>query len=749
MFDYNTIDGNRNNGGLIEQGGYMKISDVWIINLPEETQLTLTIKNENGDKAVIKNILTNRGNEEVIVPASGSGVYNLFVKYPLYEKNDDGYMMGSLEIKDSSDIKVYIGDRTDDNLRLLLSDSFDYRGKEWWQYIHMDAKPQNWVLRNNLFNYIKETNRGKSMSCNSNVYVENGEKILWGLAQNSTGIKDDTIYCSATSDIEAGWYLDDEYVYWPTLKSQSDVLFVYKEKTPFSVLGVNGARVSGNYDKWIGCADMKSENLKNGHGYIFKPLPTGELQYHVYNEETGYVYDDLGGEITNGVFYPSIVFPIFDRPFDIDYTFYVWQNTMIFRDVLSFPSIKDIEVAGRTEMTIRNGVTYDYQFHQESYVTGCEGPYKWADFGAHPEITPPDAPTIPPSGGDGGDGNDNIIDTPGRESAYTPYDPIVSGKNDSTTVLSLSTPSLDDGPIKAPLKHDLYGLNGDTRPLFPRQETDDDFNKYIDRCLTFSGYVNNDITKSESGITFFDYSIIGGSPNTVDSGHSKSISGRTFFSFHDSLSIVKKEDGTFELKGVGGENVDIDECFLCAVSLFDFTSNNGLIVKKKDGYMINKWANILEVGYKDNKTSEELIATIRKPLTSAQTEATCTYTTGGVSKTITETVNYTDSDVYIIEKIMAKCSDDITPLLRYEINPNIVEPWKDIIKNNVKEYIPSSKHHYYGVEIKIVEGFGLNWEDASKLIIKIFPSVNLVNYGDEEENGDENNNPENEGDENV
>jgi hypothetical protein len=371
-----------------------------------------------------------------------------------------------------------------------------------------------------------------------------------------------------------------------------------------------------------------------------------------------------------------------------------------------------------------------------------------------PDITPPDNPIIPPTGGDGGGNNDNIIDTPERESGYTPYDPIVTGKNDSNiTVLSLSAPSLDDKPIEYGMKHDMYGLNGTTKPLLGRPV---DYNtNYMDRTLTFSGYVSHDTTEIENRLTFFEYSIIGGCPNKVDPKYSKTISGKTFFSFHDSLSVVIKEDGTYEVKGVGGENVDVDECILCAIPLSDFTFNRGLIIRSEDKYIFKSLLlTRLEVACKDINTNEKVIATITKPKNSNESEAVCKYTVGGVLKTVTENVNYTDSDIVVIEKIMEKCAEDIRPLPRYEINPDIVAPWKNVIKDNIKEYTTLFKYHYYGVEVKRVEGFGL-WGDEGKMIIKIFPSVDIVSYGNEEENGgeegsgDENNNPENEGDENV
>ena len=103
-----------------------------------------------------------------------------------------------------------------------------------------------------------------------------------------------------------------------------------------------------------------------------------------------------------------------------------------------------------------------------------------------------------------------------------------------------------------------------------------------------------------------------------------------------------------------------------------------------------------------------------------------------IPKTVTENVNHTDSDIVVIEKIMEKCAEDIRPLPRYEINPDIVAPWKDVIKGNIKDYTTLFKYHYYGVEVKRVEGFGL-WGDEGKLIIKIFPSVDIVRYGNEEE----------------
>jgi hypothetical protein len=208
-FDYNSTDGSRQKGGLIEQGGYMKISNIFLDHLASGESLTLIVVGENGDKNIIENVFVNGEKNTTLVEASGSGVYRFYVKYDCYYKNsdpnDNGYEIGYTTIHDNSDIKIYIGDINDDKYRVYLNNT-EHTSNDWWKNIKIDGTNyNNWLIRRNLSNYLKKDERGSFKTCSSNVHVENGRKVLWGLSQNALGINMDTVYCTINGAVEIGW----------------------------------------------------------------------------------------------------------------------------------------------------------------------------------------------------------------------------------------------------------------------------------------------------------------------------------------------------------------------------------------------------------------------------------------------------------------------------------------------------------------------------------------------------------------
>ena len=355
-YDFNT----KKMGEPLEyRGGYITISNLKIDGLPDGSekfsgqtkQLTIRIKDGASHYGYI-----NGSNEVVKLPVSGVGEYELYVDY-----NGVEMLMQTFVIKDTSDLKLFIGDPNVEAKQMNITD-YKYG---WWT-TGMSSNDE-WVERVSTFNEVK--NREEEAST-IKVYGVGGIKAVWGIPQNNKGIVNSNGVCS--SEDATTWpdntTVDDEYVHYPT--------YAYNG-TPvehFSALVYDGTRVMGDYEATgtINGNIIKGGNsslLENGCGYIFKPVPDGDLQFHVYNKDIGYTantVDESGNKIENGVFYPSISYPSVDRPFYAQTKFYCWERRTI--EMVANeggqkkPTIMDYEEGGKTEIKIYNGITHNDAF---------------------------------------------------------------------------------------------------------------------------------------------------------------------------------------------------------------------------------------------------------------------------------------------------------------------------------------------------------------------------------------------------
>ena len=75
---------------------------------------------------------------------------------------------------------------------------------------------------------------------------------------------------------------------------------------------------------------------------------------------------DLGSteNIVNGVFYSSFEYPVIEKPFFVDARFYIWAGYDIYmpENVDNIAEVRYTELAGRTEVTIQNGIKYKGNF---------------------------------------------------------------------------------------------------------------------------------------------------------------------------------------------------------------------------------------------------------------------------------------------------------------------------------------------------------------------------------------------------
>lgn len=376
-YDFNTTKTNETS--LTHRGGYIKVSNVRIDGLPDgseegEDMTELTVYIKNGAKETFYN--GSAMTKDLMVPSKGE--YELRVKYRCDgSRKDVDMIMQTFVIKDNSGLGLYIGDPDAEHTQMTLS-THPYG---WWTKSGMTSN-SGWTERVSTFNEVIPSNR-KEEASTIKVYAVGGTKAVWGHPQNSEkGIKTDVVWSSEdASNWEDDYIMDDEYVHYPTYKYNGT------EVKHFSATVYDGTMVMGDY-----CAKMANGSvsnvgtnpLKNGCGYIFKPVPDGDLQFHVYNGSfTANTIDENGAEIKDGVFYPSISYPSVNRPFYAITRFFCWQRRAL--ELLAdesgeqTPTITDYEDAGRTEMKVYNGITYNNKFFVSddkdidgSYITNLD-----------------------------------------------------------------------------------------------------------------------------------------------------------------------------------------------------------------------------------------------------------------------------------------------------------------------------------------------------------------------------------------
>lgn len=379
-YDFNTSK--INEPSLIHRGGYIEVSNVKI-DSDSIDKITVYVSTNGTDIISQSDKFDNGSNSLIRLRVNDVGEYKLYAKYVCKNGVEAPPMiMQTFTIKDSSSMGLYIGDPDTEHTQMTPS-THPYG---WWTRMASDNPSDkkevvnaNWIGRVSTFNEVIPSKR-KEEASTIKVYAVGGTKAVWGHPQNSEkGIKTNVVWSSEdTSNWDDNYIMDDEYVHYPTYKYNGT------EVKHFSAIVYDGTMVMGDYcaildDGKIKITDSEavSKLMRDGCGYIFKPVPDGDLEFHVYNG--GFTANTT----TDGVFYPSISYPSVNRPFYALTRFFCWQRRAL--ELLAdesgeqIPTITDYEEAGRTEMKVYNGITYNNKFFVSgdkdidgSYITNLD-----------------------------------------------------------------------------------------------------------------------------------------------------------------------------------------------------------------------------------------------------------------------------------------------------------------------------------------------------------------------------------------
>lgn len=405
LHDFNCIAGASMNydDDISYRGGYLEVYNVNIPLLPDDIDLQLEIHTEPiGDNTleVSSKTFTNNGQSIVNLKCKRANVIQyLYVTYTCDGGKKQSILLQTFKLSDTSSIKLSMGVKNAFEIPLsALTHSF----MDWWfsdtEYGNLDEN-QKWFTKYCLTNEVNGNSLGTT-TFSTNIICENGTKVIWGTPQTTDGFyedgydsKGDPLFATYSSEeyenLPEGTTLDDDYSYYSTVwYEKQGRKFPNEENRPkhYSVLAYNGQLVYGDYyAKWSSdengniAVEMTTSYAKdlfhNGYGYIFKPLPEGDLEFMTLLYKTSSDenldlnnkisamsaphYDSEGNLYDMGLIYPSFIIPVLSRPFYADTNFYVWEygyltggdtdaNRLWTRD----------ERCGHTEMKIYNGVTW-------------------------------------------------------------------------------------------------------------------------------------------------------------------------------------------------------------------------------------------------------------------------------------------------------------------------------------------------------------------------------------------------------
>ena len=406
LHNFNVNDAMEHSGDTetIWRGGYISIDDVQLDPNYSDvcSSVTFIVKaidnsgNTLGESGATRfemdGDLDDKEDKRIYVKSAYTK-YNLYIQYDC--DKSDGYgqpddediktlYLETFTLKDGSSVSLVLG-RQDLNLYTKIepngvsetvvpsgesattieidnvSLNFGNSGStKWWNNSELQKDDKNrignWLKRLSI---QKSTEKGAVFT--NNIVAIDGNKVIWGVPQNYDGKytnPENTIFCSEDNITDySGYSLDDDASYYGT-----------DYQKHYSAIAVNDDLVSGDYFAYLsagtnGNTSILFDNCKGNKpaintGYVFKSLPDNELYFYVYKGGNEYEYPS---GTTNGVFYASFEYPVIEKPFEVDSTFYIWGTYDVYmpENVDNIAEVRYAELAGRTEVTIKNGIRYN------------------------------------------------------------------------------------------------------------------------------------------------------------------------------------------------------------------------------------------------------------------------------------------------------------------------------------------------------------------------------------------------------
>lgn len=413
-FNINTSMGTNADLDIKYRGGYIDVSNVVIKGMPEDLDLKLIICGEtinayDETETVYETGTTyfkNDGQASFTIPLVTAN--NQKYLYLIYKCNGT-YEYGKVElpypeqmiqlasfiVKDTNSIKLGFGYSKEEMYPFRTN---MHSQRDWWnggQYSTLSEENQ-WLHKYCIFNELTKNKRGIETFSN-NVIVANGTKVIWGTPQNADGFCTDGKYgrhniypvnCSEDYiSIPEGYSLDDSASYYSTMWYENDQGRKDGDElmpSHYSILAYDGSMVYGDigaiYKRdpqtgeatitWTYGGGKDATMFNNRCGYIFKPIPNGDISFHLLECEENTAEDkaiamankeylDYEGNYYNeGIIYPSFIVPVMNRPFYADANFFVCDNLFYTAGVENrnrYASHEDKK--GHVEMEIHNGLT--------------------------------------------------------------------------------------------------------------------------------------------------------------------------------------------------------------------------------------------------------------------------------------------------------------------------------------------------------------------------------------------------------
>ena len=401
-------------------GGFVIVNNIDIggIDLDEFDYVTLTL--EDIENNIISTVSVTSFDDDYYLYGEKTDVpYIVKVKYRCDGEEENEFEITSVRFNDNSSVKLKIGEKDGFNFSCInkdngeMADYMQYMSSNWWwDDEHFDiTNNDHWIFRPLFFR--EET----GTTFNSRVFGYNGDKVVWGTPQTRVvfggGNFDIPLleYHSACTEdymsIPAGYFLDDDnsvyYTYGisrftPDIGDdifQDDNRGVDDDVTRYSNLQYSAvacnkenASVSGDYfaiydiNNGIQLINNGGGYFKNGYGCVFKPLPYGDLLFMFYNDEDSYstMVSEIQGSYENierGIIYPSFIYPVMNRFFNVDVRIFLWGDTVVSKidsENGSYYDYGNVENGYKVEGKITNGITVKgsddkHHFDTTSFMT--------------------------------------------------------------------------------------------------------------------------------------------------------------------------------------------------------------------------------------------------------------------------------------------------------------------------------------------------------------------------------------------